>query len=390
VLLLPLLVACGGEADIATAPPSPLDVTWVAALVRAPERFEALMGPADGPDRAGWIALHKNAWVNAAATPGAPGKRAAAELAVLHGVLADVSNDAWRSLGTTWELRGTFPTDSVLPALVALAAKDAGDNVSWARWTKVAARQDPLVTARVTQHDGLRTAPTASETIVTAQSLASVPLLEEPVGDSRRTLWDPMIHLTIAQAYGQMLTTGYPTDALATSVFSGRVAPEDGSPRASLAALGLTMPTEDDTEACREVVRAFDRQLDPWKVQLVATAPEAGQALLSDLRLVEGLRSRALVDWGVDALGAGRPRCALAFTEMALDHEHPREITPLNPPTLFAVSAAANLRTGRTREALDALEVLVGAYPEIKGLDETVGDLAVLQGLDRAGDSREN
>jgi len=62
----------------------------------------------------------------------------------------------------------------------------------------------------------------------------------------------------------------------------------------------------------------------------------------------------------------------------------------LNPPTLFAVSAAANLRTGRTREALDALEVLVGAYPEIKGLDETVGDLAVLQGLDRAGDSREN
>ncbi len=390
MLLLPLLLACGGEADVVTAPPSPLDATWVATLVRAPERFDALMGPADGPDRAGWIALHKNAWPAAVAGTGAPGKRAAAELAVLHGVLADVSNDAWRSLGTTWELRGTLPTDSALPALVALAAKDAGDNVAWARWSKVATRQDPLVAARVTQHDGLRSATATGDTVVTAQSLAAVPLVEEPLADTRRTLWDPMVHLTLAQAYGHMLTTGYPTDPSAASVFSGRVDPEDGSPRASLAKLGLTMPTEDDTEACREVVRAFDRQLDPWKVQLTATAPEAGQALLSDLRLAEGLRSRALVDWGVDALGAGRPRCALAFTEMALDHEHPREITPLNPPTLFAVSAAANLRTGRTREALDALEVLVGAYPELKGLDETVGDLAVLQGLDRAGDSREN
>ena len=57
---------------------------------------------------------------------------------------------------------------------------------------------------------------------------------------------------------------------------------------------------------------------------------------------------------------------------------------------LFAVLATANLQTGHTREALDALQVLVGPWPEVTGLDELVGDLAVLEGIHRSGDSREN
>lgn len=384
MLLLGGLLACNGEADVATAPPSPLDATWVATIVREPTRFEASIGAAE--TREGWIALHKNAWIAATAGKGAPARRAAAELAVLHGVLAAVSNDAWRTLGTTWELRGTLPLDSALPTLIALSAKDAGDNVAWARWLQMPRRTDTTVDARVAQHEALRKGEGDPSSVLT---LAGAPLVTEPGVSGTRSLWDPMVHLTLSLGYGRALTDDYPTDLLERTLFSGAIDPADGAPSASLAKLGLALPQKDDAEACRELVRAFDRQLDPWAIQLAATAPDAGKSLLTDLRLVEGLRARALVDWAVDALGLDRPRCALAFAEMALDHEHPRELTPLNSPTLFAVSAAANLRTGRSREALDALQVLVGPFPETIGLDETVGDLAVLQGLDRAGDSRE-
>ncbi|MDP2310605.1 MAG: hypothetical protein Q8P18_31590 [Pseudomonadota bacterium] len=384
MVLLVGLLACGDDADVATVAPSALDATWVATVAREPARFEALIGAAKS--REGWISLHKNAWVEATGTKGAPAERASAELAVLHGVLADVSNDAWRTLGATWELRGTLPMDSAFPTLVALAAKDAGDNLVWARWLQVPRRADAAVDARVAQHEALRRGEGDPSSVLT---LASAPLVSEPIAGGSRALWDPMVHLTLSLGHGRAIADGYPTDVLERTLFSGTIDPADGAPAASLAKLGLALPLQDDADACRELVRAFDRQLDPWKVQLVATAPDAGKSLLTDLRLVEGLRARALVDWGVDALGNDRPRCALAFAEMALDHEHPREITPLNPPTLFALSAAANLRTGRSREALDALEVLRGPFPETMGLDETVGDLAVLQGLDRAGDSRE-
>ena len=177
---------------------------------------------------------------------------------------------------------------------------------------------------------------------------------------------------------------------MCSSDLSAGIDPADPGMAAGLARLGLTDPGKDDVDACRDLARALDRQLDSWQTVLDASAPEDGKALVHDLRLVAGLRSRVLVLWGVEALRADRPRCAGAWAELALDHEHPREITPVNPPTLFAVAAAANLRTGRTREALDALEVLTTAYPQIHGLDETVGDLAVLQGLDRNGVSREN
>ncbi len=378
-----LLAGCEDAGDVATAAPSPLDRTWIATIVAEPARFQALVDA----DRAGWVALHKNDWNAAATGTGPAAKRAAAELGVLHAVLAETSNHAWRALGATWEQRGHFPTDSVLPRLIALASKDAGDATAAARWEGLPGRADPALDARVALHGQVRKGEGDRAALLAA---ATRPLLEEPLQDGKRPFWDPMLHLTLSQSYSRVVTTGYPTDPLERSVFSGAIDPADGSPGASYAALGLAVPPTDDVDACRETVRAFDRQLDAWKPALAATASDDGKAILNDLRLVEGLRARAVVDWAVDALAAGHPRCALAMAEMALDHEHPREVTPTNPPTLFAVLAQANLRTGRTREALDALEVLVTPFPETTGLDETVGDLAVLTGLDRAGDSREN
>jgi hypothetical protein len=129
--------------------------------------------------------------------------------------------------------------------------------------------------------------------------------------------------------------------------------------------------------------------LDAWKESLVARATEEGRALVEDLQLVPLLRGRMLLAQARRALQAGHPRQAQALLLLARDLSHPRDISPLNPPLLYAMLAETHLRTGHTREALDALEVLVEAFPAVVGVDETVGDLAVLQGLDRRGDSKE-
>lgn len=382
-MVLLLLQACSGTADVAT-PSSVVDASWLGVIAKDPKQFEQTISDS----REGWIALHKNDWLAAASAPGTPGKRAAAELAVLHSVLAGASNDAWRAIGTTWERRGNLPTDSVIPTLVALAAKDAGDTTGQMRWEKLPARQDAALDARVALHQELRK---GNGDLTALLAVSGRPMLEEPVSadaaDGRRPLWDPLLHHTLAQFWARGVADGYPA-GLGATLFTGGLDPADGSPGATLAKLGLPLPASDDTDACREVIRALDRELDTWKAD--PKISDEARALLTELRLVEGLRARALIDWGVDALSADHPRCALAMAEMALDHEAPRAITPINSPTLYAVMAQANLRTGHTREALDALQVLVGTYPEVTGLDETVGDLAVLEGLDRTGDSREN
>ena len=159
----------------------------------------------------------------------------------------------------------------------------------------------------------------------------------------------------------------------------------------TLSALHLPAVGEaDGPQAPRERVRALDHALDAWTSARHDTASVDGQALLDDLRLVSQIRAQILLAWTRQALDAGLPHQATAYALLAHDVEHARTIGPLNPPRLFALAAEASLRTGRTREALDFLAVLQATLPTVKGLDETVSDLAVLQGLGRQGDSKEN
>ena len=91
-----------------------------------------------------------------------------------------------------------------------------------------------------------------------------------------------------------------------------------------------------------------------------------------------------------EALNQGHPKQAVVLVQYAMDLNAPRTLGPVNGPTHFAVLAQAHLESGHTREALDALEVLARSYPEAVGADEILGDLAILEGLDRQGDSKEN
>jgi hypothetical protein len=171
-------------------------------------------------------------------------------------------------------------------------------------------------------------------------------------------------------------------DGLAGVVFSGRWSlqvPDPSLPET------WAPPMSDDPSAVRDRIRALDVLLDAWRQE---QSDEAG--LITDLKLVAGYRSRALVEYGGRLLDAGQPAGAQAAGLMALDAGSGRRIGALNPPGVFVLLAEASLRLGRSREALDMLEPLLGLHPEVLGIDETLGDLVVLDGMARLGDSKEN
>jgi hypothetical protein len=220
--------------------------------------------------------------------------------------------------------------------------------------------------------------------LATFRSVASQPLVVEPVENSSRELYDPLVYATLRLAMERVPTSDL--GGLSALLFSGSL---DGASEAdTLAALGGTLPSTDDATACRDTVRALDTRLDAWQQQLSGVQGD-GRALLSDLRLIDGFRARLLVDLAANVV-EDRPACALALSSLAMDHEHGRQVGPVNSPMLYAVTASAWLRQGHVREAMDALQVLVPDYPEVVAVDETIGDLAVLDGMGRIGDSREH
>ncbi len=369
--LLAGLVACGTEDSEPTRSVSPIEATWMAKIVKDPGSFTTRVSAS----REGWIAVHRNDWSAAVAAGGDPASRAHGELARYYRVLAELDGEVWARLGERWRARGPLPAGSQIDWFVGTALNDAGREEEAKAW-RSGDNPDATITARKALHDTIR-GGAGDAAALRAPGFAT--LLHEPADGGTRDLSDPWLLHTLALDEARRASAAPPLDP---SLFSGDL----GAP------LALPEPDTDpvaDADACRERVRAMDAELDAWRVGATAAASPDGLALLHDLRLVDATRARALVDAAVGALDAGRPACALALGQLALDHESPREVGPANSPTLFAVVASADLRVGRTREALDAIDVLAHDAPEVEGLAETLGTLVVLEGLDRRGDSRE-
>lgn len=371
LVLLGALGACTGNESAAPAGATPIEASWMADLVAAPASFAERVASA----REGWIAVHRNDWAAAAAAGGDPAARSARELARFYAVLAAMDAEVWSRMGREWSARGTLPPASLLPWLIGAALADAGRDEEAAAWPA----GDPVVssvTERKRLHDRVRAG--AAE-IASLDATGSTALVSEPVEGGVRELADPWVLRTHARVSAQRADANTPVDK---SLFSSdlgaplRLPPVETDPTA-------------DADACRGTVRELDAGLDAWRTSASASASPEGRQLLDDLRLVEGARARALVELAITALDSERPACALALSHLAIDHESPRAIGPVNSPTLFAALASAELRVGHTREALDAIEVLVAPWPETRGLDETLSTLVVLEGLDRRGDSRE-
>ena len=400
---------------------TPLEGSWIAQVVRDPAAFTQVVDA----DREAWIALHRSDLPAAAAGGGPAALRARWELADLYADLGRLSALAWQSTAATWESRTGIPKGSALPWFAALAAGELGAAERAGAWLDRAGEAaDPAVRrAAAWLADGAEGPPPADNPLVerwlahaaardggeagALREWAASPLLSERgEGGARRDFYDPQALWTLAER-----TRPDPEalpEGLEGLLFSGCLDGADleaerrrlaggGAPGslcmrgASWEALGLDpLPgAEDDPERARATVRALDRALDPWAAALAESAGE-GRELLDQLGLVPLLRSRALLAMARGALEAEHPRQALALAQLALDLEHPRDLSPVNAPGLFAVLAEAKLLTGHSREALDALQVLVDAYPEAAGVDEIVGDLAILQAMDRRGDSKEH
>ena len=422
---LPFLALLGCEpAPVQEVHEGPLDSSWIAQIVADPAAFSAVVDA----DRSGWIALHGNDLPTASGGDGPAAARGLAALSALHITLGRLGSAAWQSTAATWEARSGLPEGSAMPWFVALAAKDAGEASLAGAWLERAVeggspdasaaadalrqgdtgrpdvRENPLLGLYL-RHMELRD---GAEGMADVTAAAARPVYEEPgeSGDAR-AFYDPQIHWTLAEVY-RPEPAALPS-GLAGVMFSPCLSEVDleadrqrlseGGSLGTLcargeswAALGLDteLGAEDDPESARAYVRALDRQLDPWAKALSDGASPEGRELLEQLGLVPLFRSQALLSRARLALEAEHPRQALALAQLALDLEHPRDLSPVNAPGLFAVLAESNLLTGHTREALDALQVLVEVFPEATGVDEVVGDLAILKVMDRHGDSKEH
>ncbi len=424
-LLLALALGCsGGEPPAPPVLASALDSGWVASLVASPDAFGQLM---TDQSRDGWVALHGADWPAAAARlDGLPAARAELELALLNEDLARVAAATWPRLSDAWVASDPAVAASPLPLLAALAQASAGqDDAARAR---VADRSDgdrALVEAVLTQQaadlavdpdDPLQACVTAHIAVRTGDAEAlpvRCPTTDPLLQVDGRSFYDPMGFSTTAHQHrqradriaGGALGPALQAGGLEGLLFSGwwsradldaaladdptLAAPFGAGP--TLAALSLPDAGDaDEPQGARERVRALDQALDAWEQARHDAADADGRALLDDLRLVALLRSRILLGWARAALAEDRPHQATAYLQLAHDVEAARQLGPTNPPGLFALQAEAALRTGRTREALDALSVLEPAYPSVRALDETAGDLAVLAGMGRHGDSKEN
>lgn len=417
-----LWLALGCDPGVAPAPgpggQGPLDQGWIRLIVQEPARFTALV---DSAGREGWVLLHQGRLTQAhAAFPAGPARgRVALEQAWLHQDLALLAAEAWPRLLAAWSAREPSVDQGPLPGLAAAARLAAGAaqeldalpaaDRAWLAAVPAALQGTPPPPLQGPDADGCVSGAIsmiAGGTEALPDACAPDAPLRIP---AEGTFYDPLRYAATAAASRREALSTSPADGadpLALLLFGpwwssadldeaatlpaglGAAPATDGP---TLAALALPDAGPDDQpQAARERVRALDRALDGWERELAQAAGPDGAALLGDLALVPQARGRILQSWARQALAQDRPHQATAYLMLAHDVEHARELGPRNPPSLFALAALAALRTGRTREALDHLDPLLAEHPEVRGLVETIGDLAVLEGMDRQGDSKEN
>ncbi len=442
MLLLGLaLVACGGDSPSLSVEDAALASSWAGAVLHDPQRFtDTIQG-----EQAGWIALHANDLPAALSAGGAPAARAHAELSALHAVLSRISGMAWEKTLSTWSERGELPEGSSLAWFAALAAlesndiaraqvllrslEDAGEEeVREAAALLLLQLEDEVapnafsfgeegelpantLLARLHLHAQARRGEGLDQVLT---ERAQDPLFTETDGELSREFYDPQLHGTLA-IYHAATAGDSPPDGLAGVLFSScastdslaefyhqlRALAVSATPDIEVTAgcaydpswqsLGLVALASDtdDAEATRDMARGLQAGVDAWKAGLAENASADSMALLTELQLLDQAHSRILLSVAHHAMNTDRPRQAQALALLARDMSSPGRLSPRNPPSLFAILAESSLRTGHTREALDALEVLAEQLPEVHGLDETVGNLAVLETLGRRGDSKE-
>lgn len=417
-LLALALLGCDAPDEASDAPVAePATYGWISAVVLEPSRFTTLTEV----DRDGWIALHARRYAEAAAQldPPVARARAAWHLVVLHEDLSRLTGHVYDQLFRDWAERG-LPEGSAAPVVAALAARctGVGDPERWSALAATAPGHEVLGAplAEVVLPEGhpwsARAALHRSAADDPGPLLQVAPAIVEPADGFERRFYDPCVHAALYRSWESRLAADlggadwraaivWAGDDLTGHLFAPWLAPDDL--RGDLARVGRpglvgsgggiasrlpALHGPDVVQPARDLVHQLDAELADAGRSLAAAASADGTALLTDLALLDRHRQDLLVVRAREALLDGRPQQALVLLQLARDATA-AEAGPRNAPELFALLAEAELRTGRVREALDALHDLAAAHPEVRALEEVAGDLAVLRGLDRRGDSRE-
>lgn len=397
---LAMLAACS-SATTTSSPErvaSPLDAGWIAQVVAEPSVFTQVI---DAGPRDAWVAFHQGQWATAASLARDPTlrARAQAEHAQLYQDLAALEAETWPKLSALWVQRDPRQAEGPLPFLAALSLAAANQPDAALSTPGLDPRQQVAIQAlcagpALPDGPGLDPGGCLEASIQLWRGEAGA----EPC-DPRQTLELPgdgdfTNPIALAAAAARARRAVEATSASAPPTGDGVNAQTlFGEAWTSEVLAALALPdsgTTDDAQLARERVRALDAALLTWSTELQARASEDGTALLGELGLVDAARNRIVVGWAREALAADRPHQAAALLMLAHDVEHARQITPENHPQRFALAALADLRTGRGRQALDHLSALDGAVPELPAVVEALGDLVVLEGLGRSGDSKEH
>ncbi len=361
-------VACGTAEDAV-----PVDVPdgWVPLLLRDPGQLEARMTADESPR---WIAAHAGRWV-APTTGPQPG---------FVNAQADVEDSLGRAeaalfpgLIQRWAERGQLPEGSALVPLAALSCLDAQVPLPEA----LVERLGPLSAWAKGPTDNWLAQPVpvpAVQQCVTSHARArQAGALPDPDACTALTdggrLPDPLARHTRALALRAAQTS---SDVLTATAFTARWSTAKDLP----------------ADASAEALAAVDARLKSWEAALLADAPP-GARLADELALFAGHRSRqraAHIAAGLVHRDPPLPPLdALALLRGGIDAAAGERVGPTNPPLLLALLAEARLRTGRTREALDALHGMRDAWIDMDPLIELAGDYHVAAGLGRDGDSKE-
>lgn len=410
-----------------------MDGGWIGRIVAHPEDFAALT---QGSDREGWAALHRGDYPAAARAfgKGLGAARALEAERALDQDLSRLSGLVAERTYSTWATRGGIPEGSAIPLVAALAALDSGDLPRAQGWLDRAGKlTDPTAaSAGRALHDGLHALGTSdalarridahlearsSGQLGALEDQLGTPLIQEQGSTGPRLLQDPLVFGTLAAVAGAGSRAALdsplsvalrpadhdpPLEGLLFSAWWGAEEQQDELSHpidlAEAGALGprwLVFTADDDgaqpgsADYARARVAALDARLDAWQDSTADAASPDGRALLESLDLVRVYRAQLLVGWTRRSLREEHPDEALGYAQQAQDLRSPRQIGPTNPPALYALMAEAELRRGHAREALDALSPLRDFAPTL-GLSETLSDLAVLDGMGRIGDSKEN
>jgi len=418
-----IATACGGPSQTPTLPETGGPPDWIVEVVQDPQAFTDLL---ERSGRDGWVAMHANQLRPArdafsADNPYARMSRSRAEweLTLFYEDLTRATDYAHFTFLSSWSARELPLTPGIetmsaqwrgCGGLTGLGVDDA-DKLP--EIFKTEAGLPDILAERQAVHEKALEGDTTE-----LYRTAATPLVVEHADTFDRTFYDACIYRTLQQAWlaESLKTTGASDWRGVARTWTGDAPLEGrffapwltvgdleaelsrvthpgvvGATEPSLVHFGVGTETsvQDDVEVAREDVRALDAAIDLREKALLASADQDGVALLNDLGLHHRFRQEWITTRARKALLEERPHQAMAYLELARDVSV-REVGVANTPSVLALYAEAQMRLGRTREALDVLVLLEEGYPEVAPLKELVGDLAVLQGLDRQGDSKEN